>query len=384
MSHYAPVERLASSPLAITTLVVVVLSAGCSGSLNAENEGGGAKGAASSSSSGSGLESGSGGANSGSGSGTSAGSGTCSAGQAAITLASGQSNPFGIAVDATSVYWTNIGGSVVKVPLSGGATVTIALADVGATAITVDSTSVYWTSDGSSGGLVMKVLLGGGTPVTLASQQNHPRGIAVDATRVYWANSGNGANGTVMTMPLTGGAPTTLASGQSDPQGVAVDGTSVYWSDSNGTLLKVPLQGGAITTLVSIQSNGSSEPALGGAISLYGASAYLTGGAGGQNVMRVALGGGAEVTLASGQLEPTDVAVDATHVYWTNQGTWGTFPDGFPPPTPVDGSVMRMPIGGGSATTLSCGEGGPAGIALDATSVYWTDPAVGTVMKLTK
>ena len=58
--------------------------------------------------------------------------------------------------------------------------------------IAVDATSVYWTN--YEGGTVQKVGLGGGTPVTLASGQATPYDIAVDATSVYWTNLG----GTVM------------------------------------------------------------------------------------------------------------------------------------------------------------------------------------------
>jgi hypothetical protein len=341
--------------LAITALVAVVLSASCSGSSNNENGDGGVQGAASSSSGGLDSESGSSGSNSGSGSGANAESGTCSAGQAAITLASGQAGPMGIAIDSTSVYWTNTA--------NGG--------------------------DPPANGVVMKVALNGGTPSTLASGQNNPWAIAVDSTSVYWTNSID--NGSVMKVPLDGGTITTLASGQSDPKGITVDGASIYWtntsgeSDGNGTVLKVPLDGGTVTTLASVTPNELYGGVLGGRIAVDGTSAYWTGGTDGQSVMKVPLAGGTPTTLASGQSYPFGVAVDVMNVYWTDQGPVAAFP-GVPsasPPANV-GTVMKVSLGGGTITTLACGQSNPAGIVVDATSVYWTNPISGTVMKLPK
>jgi hypothetical protein len=74
-------------------------------------------------------------------------------------------------------------------------------------------------------------------------------------------------------------------------------------------------------------------------------------------------GTGTPTILASGR-EPEGIAVDSTSVYWTNYG---------------DGTVMKVPTGGGTPTTLASGQGNPYRIAVDPTCVYWTSGR--TVMK---
>jgi cysteine-rich repeat protein len=277
------------------------------------------------------------------------------------TLASGQSYPISIAVDATSVYWTNSGsGTVMKVPISGGTPIVLASSQSYPLSIVVDATNAYWASSGT----VMKVPILGGTPTALASGQSGLFGVAVDATSVYWTT--DSAAGTVVQVPIEGGVPTTVASGQDSPMRIVVDATSVYWTNhsSSGEVMKVSISGGVPTILASTQNNPEG-------IAVDATSVYWTNFKGG-TVMKVPISGGPPTTLASSQSGPTDIVVDDANVYWVTHD-----------PTSVVGTVTKVPISGGTPTILASNQNNPQGIALDTTSVYWTTYSGGTVMKLT-
>jgi hypothetical protein len=220
--------------------------------------------------------------------------------------------------------------------------------------IAVDATSVYWLDGMASGGggSVMKVPVAGGTPTTLASGSTDAiERFVVDATNVYWATW----SGTIMKVPLGGGTPTKLCSypGNRSTSAIAVDAANVYWSVYTGdAFMKVPLSGGVATTVLARQPgmNEIDDMAV-DATSIY----WVVMGSSSPDgvVMKMSLTSGVLTTLASGQQYPSRIAVDSTSVYWITAA----------------GLLMKVPLGGGTSTTLTTSG---RGFALDTANAYWT------------
>ncbi len=271
-----------------------------------------------------------------------------------VTLAAGQTCPWGMAIDATSVYWTDCGdptgGNVLKVPKVGGPVVALASGDR-LSGIAVDDGNVYWvagTSEGASG-TIMKVPVDGGTPTTLASRPGAPAHVAVDASSVYWIEQMPGA---VMKMPRSGGDPVMLASASFGWE-IALGETDVFWLGQG--LMKVAKAGGTAVSLTS--SAFPTLPTQGLAVNA--TSVYFTSGppAGTSGVSEIAEGGGTtDVVYASTQSSNGGpIAIDATRAYWADGSN----------------SVYAVRLAGGPATTLAIDQNNVVAIAVDATRVYW-------------
>jgi hypothetical protein len=190
--------------------------------------------------------------------------------------------PFGVAADATNVYFGLNDGSVMraahdgsgatllyhdqstpeimvlgpdalyfltsqirpwvqKLPFGASTTTTfneaggIAYADGGD--MVIDGTDIYWTDPSQNA--IFHVNTDGNGFYHLVDSQARPTGIAIDAGFVYWTNSDDG---TVHRQGRAGGSTTeTIASCQGDPTGLVQDGKSVIWANhSTGQIMEWP------------------------------------------------------------------------------------------------------------------------------------------------
>jgi hypothetical protein len=187
------------------------------------------------------------------------------------------------------------------------------------------------------------------THVATASGQ-----IALDSGQLYL--SGGTSNASLYRVRSDGGNPYLLA-GMPIDSGVAVDATDVYFC-TVGAVKKAPKAGGAATTIATFSGAVSD-------IAVDATDVFWTDFGNGK-VWKAPKAGGAPTQLASGQAGAHGIALDAANVYFTAQ---------------TAGNVVKVPKAGGAATILASGQQAPFGIALDASFVYWTNYFGGAVMR---
>ena len=254
----------------------------------------------------------------------------------------------------------------------------------------VESGNVYWTS--GRYGRVMAVSVDGGAPVTLTTGPTQPWGITASPTTVYWTelNQNFVDNNAVYQAAVDGGPPVLVVPMAENPVSIALDSTGLYWSQSaddgvlggvavSGKILRIPLGGGSVVTLASSQSSPSSLAVNGSSvfwIDAFGPGVPPPNGV----ISSVALGGGVVTTIASGFNAPTGapprfLAADASRAYWIS-------PDSAAMGTEVhDGSIKATLIGSNTIDLLASGQNEPAALAIDSSFVYWVNLS-GTVMKV--
>jgi hypothetical protein len=280
-----------------------------------------------------------------------------------VTVLAEHQAPWGIAVDGTSVYWTNMNlGTVMKVPIDGGDVVTLASGQQQPSEIVVDETSVYWINEadiGSMNGAVMKVPLEGGTPAVV--YQGSPLSLAIDGGTLYWGALASAGSDTIMQLPAGSDQPETLIMGLSVPNAIAVRNGVVYFSNfGDMTIYKGPVQGRYGTSLCSAGTSGVVEGFAVTDTDVYWTTGEYT------TLQKVSVDGGTPVSLTSESRELDGIAVDRQFVYVTSPGTE---------------TLFKLSLGGGQSATVAVGQNYPWRVVVDETSAYWI--ADGGISKVT-
>lgn len=222
---------------------------------------------------------------------------------------------------------------------------------------------------------------GCGSPTTLVANLQYPVSVRRDGTHVFWIDAYRAAVSRCALPSCSGGA-VTIATGSPAWTALAMDEQTLYWLGagnppdySRALLMRAPKD----------QTDAGPEVLADNLPRPYrmvvrGPTLYMTlAGApppdGGLptdgRVVKRALSSGLELPLATGQAQPAGIALDATDVYWA---TWG------------DGAIRRCAIAGcsGAPTTLATGQNQPMGPVVTDAAIYWTEYLGGTVKGLAK
>jgi virginiamycin B lyase len=364
----------------------------------------------------------------------------------------GAVGPQGIDVNAAHVYWGNRSGSAIgRAALAGTSVEQSWITGGDLNHPTVDATHIYW-SDSTNNRIGRALLAGSNVEPAWQAAPNIPFGVAVNATNIFWAgyssgdisrapitptmieNQGNDVSYPILTakgIPTNPGfrnqtlqdqitfnyaSSTGVTSNQSFAtgglsHGLATDGLFIYYGNRFRATEIVPIESYIGRVRVDGSENlpkwrrihgGSNliEPIR--AIALHGEVIYFTNESY-VSIFSVPASGVGEVsTLATPTGGVNQLAVEGTHIYWTNRSakaigrctlaggtvehefvktTTAGFPQGIAADaghlywsTEEGGKLGRSTLAGGTVEQeWLLGAGTPVGLAVDASNIYWAN-----------
>ena len=310
---------------------------------------------------------------------------TCAAGdggsQAPIVLATGN-NMWGVAVDATHVYYTTAlnSGTVARVPIGGGAVETIATNETAPNDIAVAGDQVFWatTENPPNGRIIQASVTGASRQPLVDGEVARPQFVESDGTNVYYMTNYN----IIKSIPVGGGTAVTLTEGPyfSNTVDMLRVGSALFMSN-NGVwaaptrAVKEP----ETAFIASVPTSGSTpRAAVVGRLEFplfqVAADAKWAFYSDDKYIYRVSARGGVPTrfvtifTDAPANESPIrDMASDGEHLYYA-----------------MAGSVYRVPVDGGAPILMASGYSSLQYLKVDSRNVYFTDRVGGRLVQLSK
>jgi hypothetical protein len=302
----------------------------------------------------------------------------CGAGE---VISRGNVHPGSLLVDAGHIYWStgdasssailecSSTGTCVPTPLITGLPDQVGLA--------VDASTMYWTQYAAGSVSSCSLADCAGTEATIAASDgiDTAYNVAIVGTDVLWSAGAGGNTSSIRSCPKTGcgGAATVIAPDQATPGFITSDASYIYWTDSGyGRVLRCA-RGGCSQTPQVLQAARPSPSA----IVAYAGVLYWTERT---QVMQCTIGSCAETAtpVATGlAISGAALAVDASGIYWIDIADTGNG-DIF------HGKIEMCPLSGcsGAPIVLAAHQTEPTWIALDAGHIYWANQLAGEIRRL--
>jgi len=294
-------------------------------------------------------------------------------------LASGQDDPRRLVIDRRYVYWVNHGvdvfgnGAIMRLAKTGGDPEVVAANQNVPEGLVVDDQAIYWTNRGDANGQGQLVCAAkvGGTPRVLVSGLDWPVELVQDSQYVYWTNW---STNDIWRFPKAGGQRELVASpGGKVMNGIAVDDRQAYvgteaTSTTTAAVVGFDKAGGGAATAM-----GPIADSVLAYLAVDDSDVYWTNYIDG-SVRRVAKSGGTPVALFTGFYDLRYMTIVGETMYFAQYSNAG-----LPRNHPAPGGIRKVPRRGGQVTTLTEGGDGYWGIAVDDTTVYFTNQKTGTV-----
>jgi hypothetical protein len=178
---------------------------------------------------------------------------------------SGLGDTRAVAVDSKFIYWTQQSPDMIgRANLDGSAPnpgfITTNVSNPNGIAVT--SSGIYWANTGGATDSIGHANIDGSNPVStfVTTTSTNIWGVATDQTFVYWLNSGSPATGAIGRASLNGGTGDSgFIPGIGTNEGMAVDPNFIYWTNETTGIDRAPIGGGAIQS--NFIPNASTNPA---------------------------------------------------------------------------------------------------------------------------